>query len=134
MEAKAKRASWIKNTVQSFSIPGDVGREFCASTCSTAKKSVLLDHHRTFSGSDVDFELLKAKMAELLIELVSQVLDPSDVSGSRELKAAAKAFKDKTATLGASEKASLLEVPHGKDAAHTMSGHTLHFISIVVRE
>lgn len=55
---------------------------------------MLLDQHRTFVRSDVDFALLTAVQKDLVFRSASQALTrKSDISGSAEVFVAKKGFK-----------------------------------------
>lgn len=91
---------------------------------------MFLDQHRIFVGSDADSELPTAPEASLMSKLASQALSlKSDISGSREVTAAAKFSEEERAALLANKKATVWEVPHRSVATQVLPGHTMHFVS-----
>lgn len=61
---------------------------------------MLLDKHRKFVGCILNFELLTAANADFVLAFVTQVLNSkADISGSGEVKAAAKFLKEERTAL-----------------------------------
>lgn len=82
--------------------------DFCAGKCFTAEARVLPDQHRMFVGCHVDYELLTAAEADLVLSLVSHLLhSESDVSGDAEEIAAKKVFKNIRVAVRVSKMASV---------------------------
>lgn len=124
-----KNVSWMKDLVGKFTRGRDVVMDFCTGTYPTAKTSMLLDQHRKFVGCDLDSDLLMAAKPDLLLTFALQVLNPkSDITGDEEVRAAARAFKEKVAVVSARRRATAWEAPPGLDATQMMPRHVLHFI------
>lgn len=68
---------------------------------------MMLDQHRIYVECNADSALLTAAETALLLTTAPQLPDPnSDISGSVEVKAATKIFKDEGEALLANKKAS----------------------------
>lgn len=105
-------AFWMEDFVQRLSAPGERAMVFCAATCRTAAACMLLDQHRKFVGYYMSPEVLTAAAAKCASIYTSQRLSwKFDINGGGEVKAVAKVFKDKKATLLATEKGSMWNIP-----------------------
>lgn len=89
-----------ESLVWNFKRQGDVVMHFCSGTCYTAKECMLPEQQKTSERCDVYSEALTATETDLVLMFFSQVLNAkSDISGSEEVAAAAKVFKDDRAAL-----------------------------------
>lgn len=74
--------------------------DFNAGAGFPVKACVLFDHLRSFVRCNIDSELLTAAEIDLVLTIVSQLLNPkSDISSSAKLNAAAPVFKDASAVV-----------------------------------
>lgn len=86
---------WMKDLVRKHGRRRDVMVDFCADKCFTAEVFILLQQHRKVLAHDVGSGILTAVKINFVLMFVSWVLSlKSDISGSGEVKAAAKVFKE----------------------------------------
>lgn len=90
---------------------------------------MLCHQHKSSVREDVDSELLTGADADLVLTSASEMLDPqSNASGSAEVRAAAKVFKDLRAAFLATWKARVGEIPCEPYATQVLPEHILHLI------
>lgn len=105
---------------------------FCVDTWSSPKVSLLPDQLAEFVRCDLITEAQTVAEADRVLTLVSQVLKPkSEISGSGELKAGARMFRDKTTALVANTNGTVSKVWSALEATQMRPCHILHFMSIL---
>lgn len=81
---------------------------FCVGSSLTAKACILLDQQRKLAGCDSESDVLSASEPKALSTVALQMLNPnSDSTGDTEMKASARAFKDKARVVLAGKKATV---------------------------